>query len=130
MALIRRISESNFVKIVVALIGAIAVIWAAYAGISKVSEPASNQDFTLLVQDAENNGAPIALASVSLFLPGRPPVIATTDTRGFAIFSIESAYFEQAARLVIEKAGYQRTEFIITLTEKAAPYPVLLEKEP
>lgn len=118
----RASSENNsWVQIVVALIGAIAVILVGYWQFFR-KPPDDNQKFVGRVVD-EKTEQSIRRAKITLEVKGIPPVI-YTDSEGVFTFPFEGS--SSTIRLRVEADGYEKFDRFITPSAEAGMEPIEL----
>lgn len=123
--------KSLWVPIIVALIGAAAVIIAAISSNRNAVTSPPTDAFTYPVRvQARDTGEFIPNAEVTIEVRGKAPLDDITDSNGFVRIDIPSSHAGQRGKLIVEAERYERYTEEIDLTKDALPDVVILDPLP
>ncbi len=125
------LTRDQWIKIVVALIGAAAVVIAALIGLLDgcSSTPTGHFVYQVYVKD-QVTGEPLAGVQVSIMTGNLAPLTAETDNDGLAIIEVKAEYVDRLGRLRAEKSGYVSYERHVNLSQQELPTVIQLEPQP
>lgn len=121
--------STKTVSIIVALIGALAVIISALITTFGGSKSEDSFEYQIHVQ-VEGTGADIQGAEIIIMVGGQAPKNEITDNKGTARFFIDGEYIGQPGRLTVEASGYERYTQNIDLDAQKLPDTVQLKLKP
>lgn len=125
--------EKWWVPIIVALIGMIGIVWAAYIGSGSSSAvlPASASTFRYQIRvQSQSSPEGISNAKVTIEVGGIAPLDDFTDSSGLAVFDIDTSRAGKSGRLMVEAPKYQSLNQDIDLVQDALPKIIRLEVLP
>jgi hypothetical protein len=123
--------EKVWVPIIVALIGACALVIVAILSNRNAATPPPTDAFTYPVRvQARDTGAFILNAEVTIEVRGKAPLDDITDSNGLVRIDIPSSHAGQRGRLIVEATGYKRYTQEIDLKKDALPDVVMLDPAP
>jgi hypothetical protein len=128
------LSDSS-TKILVAIIGAIAVIIAGWFGANKLTSsnttplpPQTGFDYQVRVRD-QNTSDTLATVKITIETVDQAPLDEYTDSNGFARIRLSERYAGKPGRLSVEAPGYTTVIKNINLNQGELPDTVLLQPE-
>jgi hypothetical protein len=125
--------EKWWVPIIVALIGMVGLVWAAYVGSGSssgmLSAPTSTFRYQVRVQ-SQLSPEGIPDAKVTIDVGGIAPLDDFTDSNGLAVFDIDESRVGKSGRLMVDAPKYQSLSQNIDLLQDALPKIIRLEVLP